>query len=412
MPVTIADAVIPLLLDLTPFNEGIAQAEARIQALGAQAQAVAGQVAAAGASAQAAAAGAGGGGGGPTISSSGAAGGGGGGGVWDDIISSVSGADLTGFSTLPSSISRAMDPNSPGGRGWTLGEDIGATLRLLGVRGGGRNSLAGELGGAAVSAAGDALMSGQSIGDALSAGARKGINEGRGAINDAVRQSVADAIDAGKKEAEAESPSRRSAREIGGPIMQGVELAILTGAPAVAAAMMTSLGFAFNQWKAATFGGTFVGPGLNTVANPGGMLGGGLGGYLGQLGTAMQIGMIQANPTNLGEASRSLLGQFPMQARNWGQNLLSGALESALPGWAAGPLGDMVGTYFGLKPIITAQDALGASKSADAGGFADYPYGGGQFVFNNTFNGVGNFTDVEREVQLGILTSMRRLGAY
>lgn len=395
MAVHIADAVIMLMLDMSQFEAAISQAEGRLQALGAQAQAVAGQVAAAGQAAQAAG-GAGGGGGGV------GGGVGGGGGSWipsnmDAILDNLT----PGAASLRHSIVTASSPNSPGGRGWTLGEDIGAAVSFASnyIPG---NSVWAEA----------ARTGGTMVGMSLMEGAGKGVEEGKTAFNDAVTKAVNDAFEAGKRAAEAESPSRRSAREIGGPIMQGVELSILAGAPAVANAMMTSLGFAFNQWKAVTFGGTHVGAGLNIVQNPGGMLGGGLGGYLGQLGTAMQIGMIQAQPTNLGEASRAFLGQFPTQIKNFGMDLLGGALESILPGWAAGPLGDMIGTYFGLKPIIAAQDALAPSKSADMGGFADYPYGGGQFVFNNTFNGVGNFTDTEREVQLGILQSMRRLGAY
>lgn len=307
-----------------------------------------------------------------------------------------------------SSIAGLFADPTPESPGWSLMDDLTASANLVANVGLAR--FGGTRAGQAIGVIQE-MNNARLLGDSLMQGVNHGMRAQIPQLEETIEEGIFRVLETGKEYLEARSPSRKAGREIGSPIMQGVELAILTGAPAVAAAMVTSLGFAFNSWKAAAFGGTFVGPGLNTVANPGGMLGGGLGGYLGQLGTAMQVGMIQANPTNLGEASRSLLGQFPMQARNFGQNLLSGALESALPGWAAGPLGDMVGTYFGLKPIITAQDALGASKSADAGGFADYPYGGGQFVFNNTFNGVGNFTDVEREVQLGILTSMRRLGA-
>lgn len=326
-------------------------------------------------------------------------------GVDPSVLSGLSlgGVDLTGFSTLPSSIAQATNPNSPSGSGWSLGEDLGASLKLVSLRAGGT-----PLGEAA--AAG-----GTALGDAMMKGTASGIEGGKGAVGDAVKRAIDEAFQAGKREAEVASPSARGARELGGPIMEGVGMGIMAGSAAVTQAMISSLGFSFNRWKAATFGGTFVagGSNLNVVQNPGGTFGGGgsLGNWFDYLGTSIGNSFDIAQPTSLPMSSRVLMSNVPTGIRDMGQNLLSGLIGSVLPGWAAGPLSDMLGTMFGLKPVLSREAITAPSVSADAGGFSDYPYGGGTiFNVNNNFN--GNFTDVERQVSLGILQSARRLGVY
>lgn len=391
MAVTVADAVINLILNLDQFEQSMQQVEARIAEVeqrasqaGAAASQAASQAQAAAGSAQ-------------TAVSSASGAGGGAGAAFDAAF-----PNLAGFSTLPGSISQAMSPSSPSGRGWSLGEDIGASLRLVGVR----MSDGTPMGEAA--AAG-----GLTVGDAMMKGTAQGVEAGKGVFADAVKRAVDEALAAGKQAAEAESPSRRAAREIGGPIMEGVGVGIMAGTGAVTQAMFTSLGFSFNRWKANTFGGTFVGSGLNVVENPGGTLGGGgsLGNWFEMLGASINNSFDIAKPTGLGMSSRVLMSNIPTGIRDMGQDLLSGVIGSILPGWAAGPLSDMVGTFLGLKPVLSREAITAPSMSADQGGFSDYPYGGGTiFNVNNNFN--GNFTDVERQVSLGILQSARRLGVY
>jgi hypothetical protein len=382
------------MLDMSQFEQQIAQAEARIQALGQQTQAVQAQANAAQAAASqaqsvasqatgAASAAAG------TVASSGIFGGfGGGGTVGGNTLNLIE----EGGSGLVRDIRRAGDPKGPGGSGWTLGEDLGASWHLV-------RNMAGGVAGAA-----------RSVASAFTGGFSKGIDDTKGDMSASMRRAINETFEAAEKEAEIGSPSRRAAREIGNPIMEGVGMGIVTGTAGVTAAMMSSLHFAFNNWKAGLFGGTHVGAGLNVVANPGGMLGGGLGGFLGMLGGSVQNSFDIAQPTSGAMSSRVLMSNVPMPIRDFGQNLISGLVGSILPGWAAGPLSDMLGTMFGTKPVLQAEAVTAPGQMAGQGGFRDYPYGGGN-IFNTTnyFQG-GNFTEVERQVQIGILQSARRLG--
>jgi hypothetical protein len=321
MAVQVADAFIPLVLDLATFDQQVASVEARIDALQSR---------------------------------------------------------IAGLQSMASSISI---PSS-------------ASLDISGMIGSATNAATGAAG-----------AGGVTIGNALMTGGIEGVAQGAPALAQAVSSAVDSAIAAGKQAAEIASPSARGDREIGGPIMAGVAMGITRGTPGVMAALTSSIGYAFHSWKARSFGGTFIASsGVNNVTNPGGIGGWGL-------MDAIAAGIDQANPTGPGELSRSILGQFP-RAQASGQRLLEGLMGAILPSWAAGPMSDLVGTFFGTKPIMTAEQALSPAVSADAGGFADHPYGGGYYTFNNTFYSTGNFTDVEREVQMGILESMRRLGIY
>lgn len=401
MAVHIADAVIPLLLDLEQFEQQIQQVEARIAQVeqraaqaGAAASQAANQAQAAAGAAQSAAS---------SAASAGASSGGGGGGGFGFGLPSNTETILDRFApgaaSLGQSISKATDPRSPMGSGWSLREDIGASISFASSYIPGSGALAEA-----------ARVGGGFVGDSFMMGAERGIQKNKGKLGEAIRQAVDEAINAGKQAAEAESPSRRSMREIGSPIMQGVEVGIYAGAPAVATAMTTSLMFAFNNWKASTFGGTHVGPGLNVVANPGGMLGGGLGGFLGMLGTSIQQSFAIADPQSPAMASRIFMSNIPIGIRDFGQDLLSGLLGSVLPGWAAGPLSDMLGTMFGLKPILQREAITEPGVMAGAGGFKDYPYAGGNILNVTNYFQTGNFTETERAVQIGILQSARRLG--
>lgn len=373
------------MLDMSDFNAQMAQAESRIQALGQQAQAAQAQAqsaAATAANASSSAASA-------ASTAIGAAASGGG------IVGNAANLIEQGGPNLARDIRQASSPDSPGGRGWTLGEDIGASWNLV-------RNMVGGVGGAA-----------RSVASSFTGGFARGVDDSKGEMASAMRNAIDETIKAGKDEAEISSPSQRAARELGSPITEGVGMGIMAGTGAMTNAMVTSLMFAFGAWKAGIGGGTFVGPGLNVVANPGGMLGGGLGGFLGGIGNAIDWeNKIGGEPRSPAMASRMLMGQLPMGVRDFGQNLLSGIIGSVVPGFMAGPLSDMLGTMLGTKPILTPQQAMAGATSADQGGFTDYPYGGGSYVFNNTFNMPGNFTDVEREVQSGTLQAMRRLGVF
>lgn len=381
MPVQIAEATVKLLLDMSDFNAQMSQAEARVQALGQQAQAAQAQAQSAASSAQSAA----------SSSSLGARLRSMGGAVAGEV------ADV-GDIVLPNTtaaIRSATDPNSPSGRGFSVGEDLRASGSFLRDAWGGVSTMA------------------QRIGNAFTGGFSKGVDDSKGAMSASMRAAIDEAIKAGQDEAEISSPSRRAARELGSPITEGVGMGIMAGTGAMTNAMITSMMFAFGAWKASIGGGTFVGSGLNQVANPGGFLGGGLGGFLGGIGNAIDWeNKIGGEPQSPAMASRMLMGQLPMGVRDFGQSLLSGVVGSIVPGFMAGPLSDMLGTMLGTKPILTPQQAMAGAQSADQGGFTDYPYGGGQYVFNNTYNLPGNFTDVEREVQAGTLQAMRRLGVW
>lgn len=377
MAVQIADAVIPLLLDLTQFEQQMAAVEQRIANAQAQANAAASSAAqAASAASSAASAASSGGGGGGT------------GGIWGQIgnLAASFGSMIPGpwgrATVAAGTVLNTVDVNAVADA--IKNKDMGAAIAAVDVN---------------------------AVGDALVAGATKGIVSGKGAMAQAMSKAVEDTIEAGKRTAEVGSPSRKSAREIGGPIMEGVSMGIQTGTANVTHAMINSLLFAFGAWKAATFGGQFVGPGLNVVANPGGV-GGGLGDWLGMLGGSIQDSFAIGQPTSGLMSSRVLMSNIPLGIRNMGQDLLSGALSSVLPGWAAGPLADMIGTATGLKPVLQREAITAPGRMAGEGGFADYPFGGGT-IFNTTnyFAG-GNFTDVERQVQIGILQSARRLGVY
>lgn len=404
MAVHIADAVIPLMLDLAQFEQQMSQVEARIQAAGQAAQ-QAGAAASQAASQAQSAAGAAQSAAGQAASAAQSASSGFASSSYAGIPGLPSNTETildrfsVGASSLGQSIKQATDPRSPMGSGWSLREDIGAAVNFA------SNYIPGT--GVAAEAA---RVGGGILGTGIMQGTEKAVQEGSGKLNEAIKKAVDEAIEAGKRAAEAESPSRRSYREIGSPIIQGVEMAILGGSTAIAGAMITSLGFAFNQWKAATFGGTHVGAGLNVVANPGGMLGGGLGGFLGAIGGSIQDSFAIAQPTSGAMAGRVFMSNIPMGLRNMGQGLLDSVLGSILPGFIAGPIGQMLGTMFGLTPILQREAITEPGVMAGAGGFKDYPYGGGT-IFNTTnyFQG-GNFTDVERQVQTGILQSARRLG--
>lgn len=392
MAVRIADAYVPIRLDTSQIDAQLSAIEARIAAIQGQARS-ASQAASSAASAMASAGGGGAAGGGGFF-----------GGISDRIQSmmpdSIAGVDISGFGTLPESIRQATSAGSSSGRGFSLGEDIGASLRLLGARG--KGFFEGPVGEAATA-----------IGDSLMGGAAKGVNDGSSGFSQAMRDAVNGAIKAGQDEAEIRSPSARSMREIGSPIMRGIELEVMAGGKSVADAMITSIDFAFQSSINSLFGGATFSRNNNTIVGGGDGQGGPFSGvpdYLDQFGNAVRSSMAVGNPQSAGQASRILASNFPTKVRDFGQGLLSSAVGSVLPGFAAGPISDMLGTMIGTKPILTAEQALAGPVSADAGGLSDSPFTGGQFVFNNNFNGAGNFMQTEREVQSGILQSMRRLG--
>lgn len=364
MAVKVADAIIPLVLDLSEFENQLAYVEQRLADINAQIDAAASAA--------------------NSISVP-SGGGGGGGGFFGR------GNSGTNFSTLGPSISGAMDPNSPGGRGWTLGEDITASLQFVAA-----NAIPGVSKG------------GATIGTALMQGVSGGISTGSSDVDAAMSQAVASAIDSGMQAAGISSPSKVAADMIGSPISQGVAMGISSGTPAITAALSDSVRYAINDVAAAVGGGTHVASNVTTVTNPGGPVGG----YIDPLISSTQASIALANPTNPTELSRAVLGQFP-GVQNAGDRLVEGAANALLPGWAAGPASDIIGTAIGTQPIISADAAMSPGVSADMGGFSDSPYSQGSYVINNTYNMPrGNFTDTELAVQQGTLEAMYRLGAY
>lgn len=67
------------------------------------------------------------------------------------------------------------------------------------------------------------------IGTNVDLGITQGVLSGSGSVSEAVRKIVRNALNAGKKEAEINSPSKRSAREIGNPFTLGIAKGIKTG---------------------------------------------------------------------------------------------------------------------------------------------------------------------------------------
>lgn len=229
-------------------------------------------------------------------------------------------------------------------------------------------------------AAGDA---GQALSSSFIRGVATGINSNKGLVTNAINEAA-------------------------GPIMVGVQEGMAASTNNLANTFVSSLGFAFDQWKNNFFGMSSQ-PG-EWIHNEGGFFSG--------WGDALKQSMdfensIGGEPQSFGMASRMLMGQLPTELRNISQDILSGALGMILPGFAAGPAADMLGTMLGTKPILTPGQAMAPGISADQGGFADSPYKGGSYVMNNTFSlGNSQMTDTEREVQMGILQSMRRLGVF
>lgn len=196
--------------------------------------------------------------------------------------------------------------------------------------------------------------------------------------------------------------------EAAGPIMVGVQEGVAASTANLANTFMASMGFAFSQWKNEFFGMASQ-PG-EWVKNEGGFFGG--------WGDALKNSMdfensIGGEPQSFGMASRMFMGQLPTELRNISQDILSGALGMILPGFAAGPAADLLGTMLGTRPILTPGQAMAPGVSADQGGFRDSGYAGGSYVFNNQYNlGQGNMTDTEYAVQTGTLMAMRRLGIF
>ncbi|TXH52443.1 MAG: hypothetical protein E6Q97_15970 [Desulfurellales bacterium] len=196
--------------------------------------------------------------------------------------------------------------------------------------------------------------------------------------------------------------------EAAGPIMVGVQEGIAASTSNVANTFVTSLGFAFSQWKNETFG--MASQPQTWIHNEGGFFGGWGDILKGSMDWENSIG---GEPQSPAMASRMFFGQLPTELRNISQDILSAALGMVLPGFLAGPAADMIGTMLGTKPILTPGQAMAPGVSADQGGFGDSPYAGGSYIINNQFAlGQGNMTDTEYEVSRGILQSMRRLGVF
>lgn len=376
MAVQVADAYIPVRLDTSGIDAQISEIEGRISALQGRAQAAANAASSVAAS--------GGGGGGS---------GGGGGGLFGATGRIHSLWDMTGGHVMDTVRNSRGPGESLRNAASMVRDNVAAAVELSRKHGNDVLSAAKE-----------------GLGAAIMGGTIEGVSDSSGKLSDAMRKAVDDAIKAGQDEAEIRSPSARAARELGSPIMAGVVNEVKAGGQGVADAMVNSISYGFQKSIDTMFGGRFGNSGMTTVANPGGNFSG-IGSYLDQFGQQVNASMAIANPQSGAMASRALMSNVPTKVRDFGQNLLSGALGTVLPGFAAGPAADMIGTAIGTKPILTAEQALSASKSADMGGLSDSPFVGGQFVFNNNFAGAGNFTDTERAVQLGILQSMRRLGA-
>jgi len=135
---------------------------------------------------------------------------------------------FAGFHTIPGSIRSATSPTSPSGRGFSLGEDIGATLRLVAFR----------IPGPAAAVAGPVAYT---TGGML-------LEDTPQSFASSVLRGVDDAVSAGFRAAEAFSPSQKSAREIGGPIMAGATKGVTEATPATSDVMTQAIDNAFNDW--------------------------------------------------------------------------------------------------------------------------------------------------------------------
>lgn len=369
MAVKVADAIIPLVLDLTEFENQLAYVEQRLADINAQIDAAA-----------------------SAANSISVPSGGGGGGF------SFNGYSMPGpmgwWTNQFVKGTKAAANYAVGGKsgGWSLGDDITASLQFVAA-----NAIPGVSKG------------GATIGTAMMQGMSGGIASGSPEVEAAVAQSVDAAIQAGMDAAGISSPSKVAADMIGSPIAEGVAMGIQTGTPAITQALGDSISYAINDVAAGIGGGTHIASsGVNSVTNPGGPAGG----YIDPLISSVQASVALANPTSPTELSRAVLGQFP-GVQNAGDKLVEGAANALLPGWAAGPASDIVGTAIGTQPILSADAALSPGVSADMGGFSDSPYSQGSYVINNTYNmPKGNFTDTELAVQQGTLEAMYRLGAY
>jgi len=233
----------------------------------------------------------------------------------------------------------------------------------------------------------DYATAAQDAGVALSSsfmrGVASGINDNKGHISNAINEAA-------------------------GPIMVGVQEGLAASTANAAQTMFTSAIYAFDMWKNDFFG--MASQPTNWVHNEGGF-GGGWGDILkGSIDWENSIG---GEPTSAAMASRMFFGQLPTELRNISQDILSSVVGMILPGFAAGPVSDMLGTMLGTKPILTPGQAMAPGVSADQGGFRDSGFAGGSYIINNQFAlGQGQMTDQEYEISRGILMSMRRLGVF
>jgi hypothetical protein len=99
----------------------------------------------------------------------------------------------------------------------------------------------------AQNAAVTAARGGHDIGSALGDGITAGIDGRSDAVEAAMKATVGRAHEAGRAAAEAHSPSRRTAREIGLPLAEGIVVGINTGAASVQSALKDVVGQAVEQ---------------------------------------------------------------------------------------------------------------------------------------------------------------------
>jgi hypothetical protein len=137
--------------------------------------------------------------------------------------------DLGGFQTIPGSLRAATAPDSPSGRGFSLGEDIGATLRLLSFRM--PTNPIGLLGSSVAYTTGGMLLEKEPQ-----------------SFTSSILRAADNAVNAGMQAAEAFSPSRKMAHEVTEPVMAGITQGVVDTTPLVEEAMQHSMDRVFADW--------------------------------------------------------------------------------------------------------------------------------------------------------------------
>lgn len=415
MPIEVGQASVVLLLDRTQFDKDLADAKVAASGVG-------GGGAAAGPSATAASSGGGG---------------------------------FGGFaqSAAQSSLGEKVLGKIPGGG------LIGSALAIGNITGGTPEFFQGEPPSSfppfmrSIMGMGDAKKAASETGGAMGEGLASGIRGKAEQVAKAAREAVANAMKAARGEAEISSPSRKGLRlganigssiamgaftsqqdiieamsggGLGVPIMSQVQAAMQFSTANVLSNMFNVAQFQLRNLLMNVAGGFGFGnrPGENFVQGDGSnVFASGLGSIFanqrassGARSSGLFFPGFLGGLDSFGVGSREVIGQLPGGIRDLGQGILESVLGSILPGFIAGPAGDLLGTLLGTKPILSREAALSEGVFAPTGtgfgndsAFSDSPFFGQGFVVSNNIDASGPLS-VNQQVALDIVSIMRRLG--